>query len=110
MVLTKQTKIVYEPGFDSDYLSSYLMPQRPNNEGKTDFVIAQPDANTFIRKWIDQEAAEAWINTVRTAATRAEATILSAEISDIDPDWSNWPQHTVPQWPINWSPPGYTPI
>lgn len=54
-------------------------------EGKTDGAPVSPEPNVFIRYWVDDVAAQAWLDFVEATLTKFGVAWTSAEILD-NPD------------------------
>lgn len=86
-IMTKSTQFVWEtnwqdftPGFESgrDALLAKMV-----SEGKTDGNIVQIADNVYERTWVDQAAAEEWINGITALAAAEGLVIISTQINDL---------------------------
>lgn len=83
--MTKATEIVTPwAGSYPDYILAYNQKLADlQAQGKTDGVLERPNDITFIRFWVDQAAAEEWINWVATNLAVYGLAYNSAVIRDI---------------------------
>jgi len=90
MSFTKKTRITYIDGSRDIFTNTNLQQERTLaivsmiQLGKTDGRIVPLGDYTFERYWIDQSAAEEWINITRNITMPYGDIILSTEIVDLE--------------------------